>query len=175
MSFTFEMDIGKGVLCHWHLQLHTRLAERYRWRCADWHSDATTLSWMHSGLQQINKGVLGRCKYLTMNDWTNKWMNEWTNERTNEQTNEWILVCCMHVLHHYNHNYARLNSIHTETTKSKTIATNKKIHHVQNKHIYLHAKIPLKHIKNMGYLVILLIHSVLQNVFLIHLVILLIH
>ena len=57
---------------HWHLQLHTRLAERYRWCCADWHSDATTLSWMHLGLQQINKGVLGRCKYLTMNDWTNE-------------------------------------------------------------------------------------------------------
>ena len=38
---------------HWHLQLHTRLAERYRWRCADVHSVATTLSWMHLGLQHI--------------------------------------------------------------------------------------------------------------------------
>ena len=36
---------------HWHVQLHTRLAER--WRCADLHSDAITLSWMHSGLQYI--------------------------------------------------------------------------------------------------------------------------
>ena len=34
---------------HWYLQLHTRLAERYRWRCADLHSDAITLSWLHSG------------------------------------------------------------------------------------------------------------------------------
>ena len=29
---------------HLHLQLHTRLAERYRWRCADLHSDAIMLS-----------------------------------------------------------------------------------------------------------------------------------
>ena len=27
---------------HWYLQLHTRLAERYRWRCADLHTD-----WFH--------------------------------------------------------------------------------------------------------------------------------
>ena len=29
---------------HWYLQLHMRLAEQYRWRCADLHSGATTLS-----------------------------------------------------------------------------------------------------------------------------------
>ena len=38
---------------HWHLQLHTRLAERYWWRCADLHSDAIMLWWIHSGLQHI--------------------------------------------------------------------------------------------------------------------------
>ena len=38
---------------HWHLQLHTRSAERYRWRCADLHSDAIMLSLIHSGLQHI--------------------------------------------------------------------------------------------------------------------------
>ena len=38
---------------HWHLQLHTRLAERYRWRCADLHSDAIMLSLIHSGLQHV--------------------------------------------------------------------------------------------------------------------------
>ena len=38
---------------HWHLQLHTRLAERYRWRCADLHSDAIMLSLKHPGLQHI--------------------------------------------------------------------------------------------------------------------------
>ena len=54
MSFTFEMDIGKGVLA---IDIYnfivTRLAERYRWRCADLHNVATKLSWMHSGLQHI--------------------------------------------------------------------------------------------------------------------------
>ena len=38
---------------HWHLQLHTRLAERYRWRCAELHSGATMLSSIFSGLQHI--------------------------------------------------------------------------------------------------------------------------
>ena len=38
---------------HWHLQLHTRLEERYRCRCADLHGDATMLSWIHSSLQHI--------------------------------------------------------------------------------------------------------------------------
>ena len=50
---------------HWYLQLHTRLAERFRWRCADLHSD-----WFHAVMTQspfsvqfIEK-ILNRCKYL---------------------------------------------------------------------------------------------------------------
>ena len=49
----------------WYLQLHTRLAERYRWRCADLHSD-----WFHAVMTQspfsvqfIEK-ILNRCKYI---------------------------------------------------------------------------------------------------------------
>ena len=38
---------------HWHPQLHTRLAEPYKWCCADLHTGDTMLSWMHSGLQHI--------------------------------------------------------------------------------------------------------------------------
>ena len=41
---------------HWHLNLHTRSAERYRWRCffyVDLHSDAIMLSLIHSGLQHM--------------------------------------------------------------------------------------------------------------------------
>ena len=38
---------------HWHLQLHSCLAERYRWCCADLHSDAIMLSLIHPGLQHI--------------------------------------------------------------------------------------------------------------------------
>ena len=52
MSFTFEMDIGKGVIAI-DIDRHMRLAERYRWRCADLHSDAIMLSLIHSGLQHI--------------------------------------------------------------------------------------------------------------------------
>ena len=56
---------------HWHLHLHTRLAQRYRWRCADLHSDAIMLSWIHSGLQHILKGkILGRCKCMGLNKYT---------------------------------------------------------------------------------------------------------
>ena len=39
MSYTFEMDTGKGVLA-----IDIYLAEQYRWRCADLHSIAITLS-----------------------------------------------------------------------------------------------------------------------------------
>ena len=38
---------------HWHLQPHTLLAEQYRWCCADLHSSATMLSWMHWDLKHI--------------------------------------------------------------------------------------------------------------------------
>ena len=43
----------EGRSSSWNLQLHTRLAERYRWRCADLHSGAIMLSWKRSGLQHI--------------------------------------------------------------------------------------------------------------------------
>ena len=51
---------------HWYLQLHTRLAERYRWRCADLHSD-----WFHAVMTyspfsvQVIEKILG--------NWTWKW------------------------------------------------------------------------------------------------------
>ena len=50
---------------HWYLQLHTRLAERYRWRCADLHSDWFHAVMTHSpfSVQFIEK-ILNRCKYI---------------------------------------------------------------------------------------------------------------
>ena len=49
---------------HWYLQLHTRLTERYRWRCADLHSDWFHAVMTHSpfSVQFIEK-ILNRCKY----------------------------------------------------------------------------------------------------------------
>ena len=49
---------------HWHLQLHARLAERYRWRCADLHSDAihALINTLGPPTRLIGK-ILGRCKY----------------------------------------------------------------------------------------------------------------
>ena len=53
---------------HWYLQLHTRLAERYRWRCADLHSDWFHAVMTHSpfSIQFIEK-ILNRCKYNGFN------------------------------------------------------------------------------------------------------------
>ena len=48
MSFTFEMDIGKGVLAIDIRQLHTRLTEWYRWRCDD-------LQYGSGGLEIVHK------------------------------------------------------------------------------------------------------------------------
>ena len=52
---------------HWYLQLHTRLAERYRWRCADLHSDWFHAVMTHSpfSVQFIEK-ILNRCKYFLL-------------------------------------------------------------------------------------------------------------
>ena len=54
---------------HWYLQLPTRLAERYRWRFADLHSD-----WFHAVMTQspfsvqfIEK-ILNQCKYICFED-----------------------------------------------------------------------------------------------------------
>ena len=53
---------------HWYLQLHTRLAERYRWRYADLHSDWFHAVMTHSpfSVQFIEK-ILNRCKYSCIN------------------------------------------------------------------------------------------------------------
>ena len=52
---------------HWYLQLHTRLAERYRWRCADLHSDWFHAVMTHSpfSVQFIEK-IPNQCKYYEM-------------------------------------------------------------------------------------------------------------
>ena len=56
---------GKAFYSHWHLQLHTRLATRYRWRCADLHSDVihALINTLGTPTRLIGK-ILGRCKYL---------------------------------------------------------------------------------------------------------------
>ena len=47
----------------WNLQLHTRLAERYRWRCADLHSDWFHAVMTHSPFSvQFIEEILNRCK-----------------------------------------------------------------------------------------------------------------
>ena len=53
---------------HWHLQLHTRLAERYRWRCADLHSNAihALINTLGPPTRLIWK-ILGWCKYSYIN------------------------------------------------------------------------------------------------------------
>ena len=45
---------------HWHLQLHTRLAERYRWCCAYLHSDAVMLSWIHRASDTFKREKTGQ-------------------------------------------------------------------------------------------------------------------
>ena len=52
---------------HWHLQLHTRSAERYRWRYSDLHSDAIMLSLIQGPPTHLIGKILGRCtcKYIS--------------------------------------------------------------------------------------------------------------
>ena len=52
---------------YWHLQLHTRLAERYRWRCADLHSDVihALINTLGPPTRLIGK-ILGRCNYYNI-------------------------------------------------------------------------------------------------------------